>query len=103
MSSLTLVLVFDNKDVKSDRIADLPKVIQDLLFRIQKTPILTSSVLRLIPIIPSCACVLMCLELNMSRKDIIGGTLVAGWVRPVILGIAGSHIATLADLWIRLT
>ena len=49
-----------------------------------------TSVLRLAPVVPSAVCALACAGLGVTREKFIAGTLLAGWVRPVIFGLIGA-------------
>ncbi|MEL6473951.1 MAG: hypothetical protein AAFQ21_07680 [Pseudomonadota bacterium] len=56
----------------------------------------TTIVLRLAPVIPSSVCTLSCVGLGVSREKFLLGTLLSGWVRPVILGLIGAHLGQAA-------
>ena len=102
-STIILILVFDQKPTKPYCTSDLPEFAHKTLSLVTGRPFLTSSALRLIPVVPSCACVLICLELNISKANICAGTIAFGWLRPVLLAIIGSHIPTIADLLLKVT
>ena len=103
VSTIILILVFDQKPTKPYCTSDLPEFAHKTLSLVTGRPFLTSSALRLIPVVPSCACVLICLELNISKANICAGTIAFGWLRPVLLAIIGSHIPTIADLLLKVT
>jgi len=103
VSTIILIIVFERKPTKPFNLFDLPEFAHKLLSLVTGRPFLTSSALRLIPVVPSCACVLICLELNISKANICAGTVVFGWLRPVLLATIGSHIPTIADLLLKVT
>lgn len=69
-----------------------------LVERFKSAPLLLVSVLRLIPVVPSCVCVLACSALGVAGKYLLQGTLLTGWVRPVFFAFMGSQASSLIEL-----
>lgn len=61
-------------------------------------PVTTVSVLRLVPVIPSCVCVLTCSAFAIPGRALLKGTLLTGWVRPILLAYIGSQALNIIDL-----
>lgn len=58
-------------------------------------PVVTVSLLRVIPVIPSAACVFISQIMRISFRDMMTATLVSGWIRPVFFAYVGSKAASL--------
>lgn len=56
-----------------------------LFKKVEDHPIVFVSLLRLIPITPSAACIFVYKTMFIGFRDMVLGTLIAGWVRPVLL------------------
>jgi len=61
-------------------------------------PISTVCALRIIPVIPSCVCVLTCSAFAIPGRALFTGTLLTGWIRPIALAYLGSQAVTLLEL-----
>lgn len=61
-------------------------------------PLKTVCVLRLVPVIPSCVCVLTCSAFAIPGRALFIGTLLTGWIRPIILAFIGSQALNILDL-----
>lgn len=64
----------------AERLADLAR----------RRGLITSAVLRLLPVVPSAVATLTATLVGLSRRDFMLGTLLAGWVRPVAFAVLGS-------------
>ena len=60
--------------------------------------ILATAVLRLAPVVPSAVCSLAAAGLGIGRWKFYIGTLMVGWVRPVIFAYMGATAAKLAPI-----
>ncbi|WP_026942508.1 VTT domain-containing protein [Hellea balneolensis] len=70
----------------------------ELAERFQLHPLKSVCVLRLVPVIPSCVCVLTCSAFSIPGRALFTGTLLSGWVRPVLLAYVGSQTLTILEL-----
>jgi len=96
-SSVFLYLVFKHPDP----IYRIEKYTQNAfvlrVFKIVSNKgIWTVGLLRLVPVIPSAACVFISRILLINLTDMIKGTLIVGWVRPVFFAFLGSQLTRLA-------
>ncbi|MGJ8560377.1 MAG: hypothetical protein ACSHX3_09095 [Litorimonas sp.] len=69
--------------------------ILSLFALVQNKPVVTGCLLRIIPVIPSAACVFISKIMDISFRDMMKSTAAAGWIRPVFFAYVGSTAATL--------
>ena len=62
---------------------------------VQNRPVVTGCLLRIIPVIPSAACVFISKIMSISFRDMMTATFAVGWIRPVFFAYLGSTAATL--------
>ncbi len=63
---------------------------------VEHNGVATVCLLRLIPVIPSAACVFISQIMSLSFRDMMKGTLLCGWARPVFFAFIGSQAANLS-------
>lgn len=68
--------------------------------RAEERGILVASVLRIVPIIPSAVCSLICVSTGVSLRKFLIATLAFGWVRPVFFAHVGG-LTEFGDLLTR--
>lgn len=96
ISTVFLYRVFEQPD-KSYRIENYTQnsTLLKLFDLVSDHSIWTVSLLRIIPVIPSAACVFISRILCIRLKDMIIGTLFVGWIRPVFFAFLGSQVTRL--------
>lgn len=62
---------------------------------VQNRPVATGCLLRIIPVIPSAACVFISKIMAISFRDMMKATFAVGWIRPVFFAYIGSTVASL--------
>jgi len=97
VSSLFLYSIFDRrKHTQSIKDYTQNSVILGGFKAVEGHPILTVCLLRIIPVIPSAACVFISQIMNVSFRNMMTATLYSGWIRPVAFAYLGSKAASLA-------
>ena len=83
-----------DQDALAARLQAQPALL-GLAQRVRRRGLWFSSLLRLVPVAPSAAASLAGSYFHLSRRDFYGGTLLAGWVRPVVFAWLGAAAADL--------
>jgi len=60
------------------------------ILRLQHHGIVATSFLRILPVVPSALCSILCKALDIHRSKFIAGTVAVGWIRPVLFASIGS-------------
>ena len=95
-SSFFLYAIFD-RPVQSDRIENYTQnqMLLKMFAAVSGYGICSVGLMRLIPIIPSAACLFISRTLVISFRHMMIGTLLVGWVRPVFFAYLGSQLTRL--------
>ena len=66
--------------------------------KLRGRPVTTVCALRIVPVIPSCLCVLTCSAFAVPGRALLIGTILTGWIRPIVLAYIGSEAVNIIDL-----
>ena len=74
------------------------KSVLKIVEKFRGRPVTTVCALRIVPIIPSCLCVLTCSAFAIPGRALLIGTILTGWIRPIALAYIGSEAVTILEL-----
>lgn len=96
VSSIFLYAIFDRTNHTKD-IGDYTqnKWVLRLFGTVEGHPVLTVCLLRVIPVIPSAACVFISQSMRISFRHMMVATAYSGWIRPVFFAYIGSKVTDL--------
>jgi len=98
ITALPIIWLYNNTPFAGHGTLTNNKAVQTLTTQLKDQPLLLSMVLRLAPIVPSAAAVVVMCVFKVPFRTLVLGTAMVGWVRPLFFASLGASLSSLTKL-----